>query len=125
MRRRLSVLLILFFGLWPLSGMLEASDDARLPACCRRHGTHHCAMSLQLAAAAASTTPALSAPPTCPLFPGLKAGASIPAHALAASAAEVRGLAVQERALTARSEDALVRPVDTRSGRGPPESPLS
>ena len=125
MRRWLSVLLVLFFGFWPLSGMLEASDDTRLPACCRRHGTHHCAMELQLALLAASSTPALTAPPTCPLFPGFKAGASIPSHALAASAAEVRGLTVQDRALLAGPANAQRTPISTRAGRGPPDSLLS
>jgi len=122
MRRWLSVLLVLFFGLWPLTGALEASDDSRLPPCCRRHGKHHCAMTMQMVA---STTTSLMAPPTCPLFPGFKSGSSTPAHALAASAAEVRGLLVQGRAPAARSADERATQVGIYAGRGPPDSTLS
>src|ERR1700723_613398 len=73
MRRALSISLILFFGFGPLAATLGASDDAGLPACCRRHGAHHCAMSMRMAAAimdTASGNAIFSAPATCPEFPG-------------------------------------------------------
>ena len=41
MRRALSSLLILFFGLGPLAVTLSDGDESRLPFCCRRHGDHH------------------------------------------------------------------------------------
>ena len=44
MRRGFSIFLILFFGLGPLSALIDGSEDASLPPCCRRHGAHHCAM---------------------------------------------------------------------------------
>src|SRR3569833_4497779 len=44
MRRSLSILLMLLFGAGPLSFAFNLSDDLSLPACCRRHGAHHCAM---------------------------------------------------------------------------------
>lgn len=126
MRRWLSILLVLFFGLWPLAGALEDSGDARLPACCRRHGAHHCAMAMQMAAMwAQSSTPSFSAPPTCPLFPEFKAGPSTPADALAASAAQARVLLLQGRALLAGGVDWRLAPLLTRAGRGPPASSLS
>ena len=43
-RRLLSILLLLVFGL-PLASpvfALTANSDAQLPACCRRAGKHHC-----------------------------------------------------------------------------------
>jgi hypothetical protein len=40
MRRVFPILLILVFSLGPLSPTLGASEDTRLPACCRRHGAH-------------------------------------------------------------------------------------
>ncbi|HEV2576214.1 MAG TPA: hypothetical protein VGU25_03280 [Acidobacteriaceae bacterium] len=46
MRRLLSILLLAAFAL-PLVAPLIAlaqDPDAALPACCRRHGQHHCAM---------------------------------------------------------------------------------
>ena len=60
MRRILSILLLLVLGLGPeapatalASGLISGPasawsgkvDESRLPACCRRNGKHHCAMS--------------------------------------------------------------------------------
>ena len=46
-----------------------ADPEASLPACCRRHGKHHCTMTAaMIAMLAASSGPALTAPP-CPLYP--------------------------------------------------------
>ncbi len=46
MRRLLSILLLAAFALpFVAPGLALAQDsDAGLPACCRRHGQHHCAM---------------------------------------------------------------------------------
>src|SRR3954454_15626122 len=49
MRRALSILLVLLFGAGPLTFAFSLSDDILLPACCRRHGAHHCAMDSQQA----------------------------------------------------------------------------
>src|SRR3974377_722585 len=88
MRRPLAILLLPFFALRPLQGLLEAYGGARLPACCRRHGAHHCAMSEDTVAALAralSSRPVFTAPATCPSFPGFALGFSTPSHALAVS----------------------------------------
>jgi len=129
MRRGVSILLVLFFGLWPLTGMLEASDDARLPPCCRRHGAHHCAMAMQMAAimaqAASGSTPMLAAPMTCPLFLGFMTGPSAPAHALAAAMTSLPVLLAQAHTAAAGRTDVRIRPIRTRAGRGPPASTQS
>ncbi|HUV70617.1 MAG TPA: hypothetical protein VMW15_13195 [Terracidiphilus sp.] len=129
MRRWLSVFMILFLGLWPLTGTLQASDDARLPPCCRRHGAHHCAMAMQMAAmmarSASSSTPMLAAPMTCPLFPGFLAGPCTPSHALAASAASLPVLIAQPHSPLSLRANAWLRPIRTHAGRGPPSSTLS
>ena len=44
MRRLLSILLVALFWAGPVSALLPASTEGPLPACCRRHGAHHCAM---------------------------------------------------------------------------------
>lgn len=70
MRRLLSILLVLVFGFGPLSATLE-SEDARLPPCCRAHGTHQCGMSARLMARifeAWSHTTNVHAPASCPLY---------------------------------------------------------
>jgi hypothetical protein len=44
MRRTIALSLLLLFG-WTLVAPLWARDaEANLPACCRRHGEHHCSM---------------------------------------------------------------------------------
>ncbi|MGB9030480.1 MAG: hypothetical protein WCC27_10205 [Acidobacteriaceae bacterium] len=49
MRRAFAAALVLIFSL-PLIAPLLAStpDESQLPACCRRNGKHHCAMSMQM-----------------------------------------------------------------------------
>jgi hypothetical protein len=122
MRRALSILLVLFFGLGPLSATLEA-DEARLPACCRAHGAHHCAMSAALKAwmlRAESQTPSFTAPSTCPLYRTLFDQDSTPENALlttppAAPASGVRRAVVADYRFAARSIHHAIR-----TGRGPP-----
>ena len=81
MRQALTAFLVLFFGLGPLTAVLPASDEARLPACCRRNGAHHCAMAMQMAAMDAGHGPALSAPSHCPVYPGAAAALLSTVHA--------------------------------------------
>lgn len=86
MRRALSIFLILFFGFGPLTATLSASDEANLPACCRRNGAHHCAMSMAMRAWMVRSelrTPGFTAPAHCPFYPRTSSTATAPAHALA------------------------------------------
>jgi hypothetical protein len=129
MRRWLSIFLVLLFGLWPLTGTLEASDDASLPACCRRHGAHHCDQAMQMAAmmakAMSGSTPVLSAPTTCPLYPSSLAGPSTPSHALTATVANLPNLLAVSLTPVVEGNAARMRPIRTHAGRGPPASTLS
>jgi hypothetical protein len=47
MRRTLSILMVVVFWMPSLAPLFGAtgSDEASVPACCRRHGQHHCTMS--------------------------------------------------------------------------------
>ena len=69
MRRLLSILLLAVL-LLPLGTPLLAlggAGDAGLPACCRRNGVHHCAMSVPGRAQLAASTRQWSTPPQhCP-----------------------------------------------------------
>lgn len=44
MRRILALSLLLLFGWTLLAPLWAPSAEANLPACCRRHGKHHCCM---------------------------------------------------------------------------------
>lgn len=128
MRRFLSLFLVLSFSLGPLAATLEISDDARLPACCRRHGAHHCAMSASMAAAiaeAASGRSILTAPATCPAFPGSLAATAPAPQALASSPVSLPVLPAHTHAPAAVFASARLSQIRTRAGRGPPASHLA
>jgi hypothetical protein len=126
MRRAFSIVLVLFFGLLPLAATLSASDDSRLPPCCRRNGAHHCAMSGRMAAiaAASSNQPTLIAPATCPYFPGYAVAPSSTVLALA-TPIQFPALLEQAHKLAAIDAAAPLTQIRTRAGRGPPNSPLA
>jgi hypothetical protein len=128
MRRGFSIFLILIFGFGPLTSLIDGSEDANLPACCRRNGAHHCAMSVRMAAvtrqAATGKTPMVSVPMTCPYYPGAIALLSTPARALVVTA----GTGDAQIALTyvpvATHASPFATPARTHAGRGPPASTI-
>jgi len=126
MRRCFSIFLILFFGLGPLSALAEGTEDASLPACCRRHGAHHCAMSAQMmamrAGLPADATPEFSVPSTCPLYRGPALYMLMPAHALAAAPAALRAEFTRARAPALERMAAFSCPNRAHAVRGPPAS---
>ena len=131
MRRGFSIFLILFFGLGPLSVFID-SEDANPPPCCRRHGAHHCAMAMRMAAmtammrdAASGKMPMVSAPMTCPEYPGLAALFAAPAPALTVAAAGLSVLREQARVALAHYAAPEETPARTHAGRGPPPENLS
>jgi len=122
MRRILAILLLVAFGLpiaAPAIAMTETSD-AHLPACCRRNGAHHCAMSLGQAAGA----PAVRA--TCPYYPH-------PAAAVSTGVLAAVSFATGQEALYASATGRVQRAETQRriardrshQKRGPPNVPLS
>jgi hypothetical protein len=125
MRRGFSIFLILFFALGPISATVEGGDDPTLPACCRRGGAHHCAMSAQIAAmeqAASGANATVTAAPTCPLFPGFMAGPATPAHAFPASQVDLPAPHLQVLTFVHGRIESRLTPIRTHAGRGPPAS---
>jgi hypothetical protein len=124
MRRGFSIFLILFFAVGPLSAIADGGDDAGLPACCRRHGAHHCAMSAQMmairAALTTESTPGFSAPVTCPLYHGPSFAMLMPAHALAAAIARPRAEFTHAGAPGFERIAAFSSPSRAHAVRGPP-----
>jgi hypothetical protein len=126
-RRSLSILLILLFG-FPLVApvfALGADGDATLPACCRKNGSHHCAMSMQQIASLGVGTHLLARPNCCPLYP--KAIAQSQHHDLSFNvAALLFAEAVAHPAIRRQTEAwARVALDGARQKRGPPIVRLS
>lgn len=129
MRRLVSILLLLLLSmpaaLPVLAGTVRVSagDDASLPACCRRDGAHHCAMSMAAKRRMAARVRTLTAPDTpCPFclhFAGFVAHGPLfaePPPALFASAAPYVGSLL-------RRGDFL--PLSSALGAHPPRGPPS
>lgn len=128
MKRILSTLLILIFGLGPLLEALPASAESSLPACCRRHGAHHCAMSAVKTPIASEAAPgaayALTAPMHCRSFPGYADAYTTQISAMAVSATCLPILLAQAHSPAASRVAALLSQIRTRAGRAPPSSLL-
>ncbi len=123
MRRSFSIFLILFFALGPLSVFID-SEDANLPACCRLHGTHHCAVASRMAAtmshATQGKTPQAEAPMTCQQYPGASVLFAARGPALTVAASNLPQLHEQVRFALANyaTPESTIAP--SHSGRGPP-----
>jgi len=126
MRRKLSIFLILLFWLGPLAAILPASPESRLPACCRRHGAHHCAISAAIASMSAQmstgSAPAVTASSHCPSYPGYLVATTESVEALAASPVHLPPLLEKIHSLVASRGAARLSQIRTRAGRGPPSS---
>jgi len=129
MRRFFSILMILLFGLGPLSATLPASAESRLPACCRRHGTHHCATSARTAAmasqASSESDPVFTTPLRCPSFPSTVAASTTPIHALVTPWAGLLVLFAQTHSPSACAGAARMTQLGAHTNRGPPASHIS
>jgi len=128
MRRGVSIVLLLFFTLGPLTVALQADEDARLPACCRRHGAHHCAMSDAMSAkmeASAPGQPIISAPSHCPYYPQGGCATLSPIYALAPVPNSLPALLTQDHSPVAARAAARMSQLRTRADRGPPASILA
>ena len=129
MRRGVSIVLLLFFALGPLTAALQADElDARLPACCRRHGAHHCAMSDAMMAkvgAAAAGQPIISAPSHCPYYPQGSFATLSPIHAFAPVPNSLPALLMQDHSPVAARAAARMSQLRTRADRGPPALTLA
>lgn len=124
MRRGFSILLIAIFSLGPLTALSSASEEASLPACCRRNGEHRCARAEEMTAAAISIAPdgrpIWNAPQHCPYFPQNATVRNAPVHALKVSSPGVPMLLARARQIIVWRAAPLLNPVSPLAGRGPP-----
>ena len=122
MRRALSLILVLFFALGPFAASLQ-SEDARLPPCCRRNGTHHCAMSDAMIARMVQQSqgkPILTAPSHCPLYPHGNAATLAPTQALTQAPTALPTLRAQAHLPVPHRAAALSGRLRSHSGLSPP-----
>ena len=98
MRRALAIVLALVFALGPCTPWIEA-EDAHLPFCCRRDGTHHCAMASEASAVASAMAhrarASLRTPAHCPCYPANLPANTAPFGAVLPETAEGRAPARQ------------------------------
>lgn len=130
MRRAISILLLALFLYPSLSAAAERSsiDESRLPACCRRNGKHHCAMSEEMIgrmiAAISGKTPTIGAPAHCPFYPHAQNATVTPVFAVTPQPATLPAHQLTERISIARIARASVAILGVRPVRGPPAAVL-
>ena len=126
MKRGVGVFLILVFWLGPLAAVLQANTESRLPACCRRHGAHRCAMAGEASESSASqpASPFVGSPSHCPRFPAAAPASTASLYAVAASALLWPGLAAQALTAAVSASTAFLPPLRSHTVRGPPTSLL-
>jgi len=128
-QRLKAILLLALFAASLIPPATNFTAAAKLPACCRRDGRHHCAMLAQAVASGAASSVVDSSPSIrqseqpCPLFGKqsalpMFAGASLPAPSrLTFGAPRGRTIAVPQSA--SRGQDAVRQ---RQQVRGPPFS---
>jgi hypothetical protein len=130
-RRFAAILMLAMLGAFyavPLVHAVSSDPESDLPACCRRHGKHHCAMMDQYLRLKASGKPTFNVPPEhCPFYPqGLPqtwapfVAALLPARGAAYTALQSRPACPAQT--QARYRISFDR---TRQKRGPPASSLN
>ena len=124
MRRGLSIFFVLFYGLGSLMAIVDTGAESRLPACCRRHGAHHCAMSdamrTRMVQASSGSARVLTAPAHCPLYPADSGAITAPVYALAASPTGQPIELAQLHVYSLCSAAARTSRIRTHTDRGPP-----
>ncbi|MBW4026938.1 MAG: hypothetical protein HIU93_06005 [Acidobacteria bacterium] len=126
MERILSWALLLLFGLMPAAPLFASTPtEASLPACCRRNGNHHCAMSMAGGAAAATSGRTIAkVPERCPCLPKSTAPASSSSLSQPTAFRQTVSLHIQQNSPQQAEARYRLSFSRTRQKRGPPASSL-
>jgi hypothetical protein len=115
-RTILSLALAVYFAFGVLAP-LAAGEDAGLPMCCRRHGAHHCAMSMMFAERATALGWRPAACPRWPRNATVANFASLVAPVMDCAAGRFAFISASR----AKSSHHAMLPIQRRLGlRGPP-----
>jgi hypothetical protein len=131
MRRAISILLLALLCFPSLSSAFtqSSSDESRLPACCRRDGKHHCAMSEEMigrvVVAISGKTPTVGAPAHCPFYPTTQNATLTPIFVVTPQSASLPAHYRTERISVARITRASVTIIGAHTVRGPPAAALA
>lgn len=131
MARALSILLMVVFWMPSLAPVLAmgSTDEASVPACCRRHGQHHCFMSAAERAtlqALGVAAPELRAPaPKCPYRQSVVRPLVQERFAVPVSKAVFAGLASHPTGVAQTQSKWRASRERARQKRGPPVDLLS
>jgi hypothetical protein len=128
MRRLLSILLLLGLGMGPAfasipahalaSGWTGKVDEAAVPACCRRNGKHHCAMSAMQALEGETM---FSSSDCCPCMPHGDATTVSNHVAIAVAAASILHRDNSRTPISVQSQQHGSNQERTQLQRGPPD----
>jgi hypothetical protein len=132
MRRLFSIALTLLLALGTLGASMPADamasgtangwtgkvDDSKLPACCRKHGVHHCNMDSEAESPGQTT---VSAANCCPRWPHTLASTVAPFAAIFTPAARSRS-SIELRSAPQAAIAAGISQRRTWPKRGPPAS---
>jgi len=131
MRRFTAILMLALLGAFhavPLLHAVSSDPESDLPACCRTHGKHHCAMSgreVSQMIDARSGKHAFAPPGTCPSFPDYAATTTTAPQAIPSFPVSLPSLLAHPRSPISSRAAARMSQIRTRAGRGPPASKLS
>jgi len=123
LRRILSLVLLAAVGLPTIAPALALAEDpdASLPACCRRHGQHHCTMTMEQMARLSRESSMLQVGAVCPCYPRHEIAPVTGAHLLALHAPGRAAIFSPALAPTARAEThRRISRERSRYKRGPP-----
>ena len=123
LRRILSLVLLAAVGLPTIAPSLALAEDpdASLPVCCRRHGQHHCSMTMERMARLSLESSMPQAAAVCPCYPRHDVAPVTGAHLLALHAPGRTAFSSPALTLIARAEThRRISRERSRYKRGPP-----
>lgn len=125
LQKFLAILMLAIIGGFYAAPLVQAASndpDAGLPACCRRHGKHHCAMMDFYLKSVASGAPVVRyIPEHCPFYPHSKTVPAVSSHAGLAPSAAFFAAVVSHTAVRPQTHAVYSLSLDrSRQKRGPP-----